>query len=229
MECIYFPGLTAGLQEIHVTGDEARHLKVLNTKDGGRIMASNGRGLCAVGIVQRISKTDYFIKLTDFLENFGERSSSLGLALSILDSRERFEFAIEKAVELGATNIYPLVTKYTQKKHTDMERIKSKCVAALKQCRRARMPEISNPLNIDDLCIEIGKYQSRLVMDENGSKIDKGTIFQDTVVIIGPEGGFAGFEIEKLQDHGAMPINLGKRRLRAETAAIVALSFFSLV
>ncbi len=229
MECIFVESLAPGTAELMVTGDEARHMKVLNLREGAEIMISNGKGLTCTGRVVQCTRIEFLIKIAGFHENFGERNKRLALALAILDSRDRWEFAIEKAVELGVTTIYPLITKYTQKKKTEPERLRSKMIAALKQSKRSVLPELTEPRSIEGLVAEFGKYTSVFLMDENGTPPPQGAGRSDLLIIVGPEGGLAEEEILMLKKSGALPINLGNRRLRAETAAIAALSALSLV
>lgn len=229
MECIYFPGMGKTGEKLIIDGDEARHMRVLNIRSGDKVMVSNGNGLCARGVAERDSKTGFSVNILEYLDNFGENEYKLGLAIGILDSRDRLEFAVEKAVELGVTHIYPLITKYVQKSRVDSRRLLSKAITALKQCRRACLPVISKPVSIDELCNESKNFANTYLMDENGSLLPENPGGEDNLVIIGPEGGFAEFEIEQLKNSGAVPINLGIRRLRAETAAIASLAFFSLV
>jgi 16S rRNA (uracil1498-N3)-methyltransferase len=228
MECIYYPELTKSLNEVLITGDEARHMRVLNIRSGEQIMISNGTGLCATGVAERISKLEYKIRIEHYSAIQGELGFKFGLAIGILDSRDRFEFAIEKAVELGVTHIYPLITENTQRRKIERERLNSKSIAALKQCKRACLPIITEPIDIVTFSGIIAEFRNIFLLDIDGNK-PKEIIKEDLVVIAGPEGGFSKNEIEKLKFFGALPINLGNRRLRGETAAIAALSFYSLV
>lgn len=150
-----------------------------------------------------------------------------------LPSKERFELVIQKLTEIGVTRIVPFVSQHSvtleerdagqKKSHRWPEVVKR----AAKQCRRGMLPELATVHQWSELLDELELWDVKVLLDEQGS----GWTFADGIgqskpsrvaIIVGPEGGFDRQEVEQAQYRGAVPVSLGNRILRTETAAIVA-------
>lgn len=227
MECIYYPSLEESSGLIQIKGPEAKHLRALRLSTGSKILVSNGKGLCSVCEIIAATKSEFSITPVEYLGEYGEPAEEIGLAIGILNQRERLEFAIEKAIELGVTDIYPLLTDFAQKKKINKDRLLAKSVAAMKQCRRSRLPKIHDLMNVSEFIISAGEYESRLVADISGD--NPGALIKPvpTVLLVGPEGGFSDGELINIQDAGFQSCRLSGRRLRTETAAITGISLIS--
>jgi 16S rRNA (uracil1498-N3)-methyltransferase len=132
---------------------------------------------------------------------------------------------LEKATELGVTEIQPMIMERCVKRTLNIERCQKIVISSAKQCRRSRFPLLKEPLDLDTflthrngkiICGHMNSekrlFQLNLVSDDH------------ITVLIGPEGDFTENEMEKLKDVGVLFFNLGERRLRAETAALNTLS-----
>lgn len=107
MECLYTAELSTGMKTVRITdSDELRHAKALRLRKGERAMLTNGRGLCAIAVLNCMENSTISFAILEELPGFGETGRRIGLALGILDSRERMEFAVEKATELGITDFF---------------------------------------------------------------------------------------------------------------------------
>ena len=228
MECIYCPELNQETKTTDIRGAEAKHLKALRLGDNDKVMITNGTGLCAVATVQRISKEEYRLSVKGYLPEHGEMPRKVGLALGLLDNRDRFEIALEKAVELGVSDFYPLITDYVQGKKYNKSRTELKVIAATKQCKRARFMKVHDLISIADFAEMTRDYEQIILADENGEAPTK-TIFKKSVLLlIGPEGGFSEDEIRLFKEDSRVELwNLGNRRLRAETAAVICAGIVS--
>ena len=176
MECIFARELNLNSTKLSVPTVEAKHLKALRIKDNERILITNGDGLSAVATIKRIDKNDYFAYIEELLPNYGELDYSLALAIGIIDSPTRFEFAIEKSIELGVSEIYPLILDYSQCKKINQERLTSKAISALKQCKRSRLPIIHNPQTLANLFTKISNCieENQIILaDAGGLKASK--------------------------------------------------------
>ena len=113
MECLYYPDLNRIQESAFLMGDELKHARALHLQKDESVLLTNGKGLSAECLVINCSKNDLTLKIIKYLENYGENTIRISLAIGVLNDRERFEFAIEKAVELGVNEIIPLITQYT--------------------------------------------------------------------------------------------------------------------
>ncbi len=220
--------------EILVQGDEHIHLKALRTKIGQNILITNGIGATAKSEVMEFTKTYHRVKILDidFLPN--ETKQEIILVIGVLDNKDRLEFVVEKATELGIHKIFIVNTKYSEKVKVNLERLNAKAIAALKQAKRSILPIIY----FNDFEDIISKKQLDNIKDTNelvhiladieGKTEDfKESIIETKkiVIFVGSEGGFSENEINQIEYHkNTLKIKLSNNRLRAETAAISILS-----
>lgn len=204
--------------DVFVLGQsELKHLSVLRVRDGERVSVLNGRGLIALCRVNRIGS-----RLTLQIESkrVVVKPPSLTLVLGVLDNRDRWEFAVEKATELGVSNIVPLVCDRVQHRLYSRDRVNQKIIAAVKQSGNAWLPSISEPAAFSQQINTLKAYSKVIVGDANGEAPTKFTETENVAVVIGPEGGFSAQETEQLQLSNAVAWRIGANRLRSETAAI---------
>jgi 16S rRNA (uracil1498-N3)-methyltransferase len=143
----------------------------------------------------------------------------------MLKNPSRFDYLVEKATEIGVVRIVPLVTERTIPRHAKTERWQKLCVAAMKQSGRSVLPEVRQPQPLREFISSCGGDALKLIPHEQAEiSLSHSRIPGDgpAVVCIGPEGGFSDEEIAIAQEAGFQPVSLGTRRLRTETAAIVA-------
>lgn len=149
--------------------------------------------------------------------------------------KENTDFVIEKATELGCRKILPIITQYTNTTHIKTERYIAQSIEAAEQCRRTDLPEISTPQTLADILSSWDKTRTLFFMDETlQSKPFLEQLSQNktkkAAVLIGPEGGFSQAELDTLRKAAfAKGSTLGPRILRAETAAIAALSCWQMI
>ena len=195
-----------------------RHVAALRLRDGEHVRVLNGRGLVALCGVKRHGND---VTLTVIESDLRPQPASLTLVMSNLDNRDRFEFALEKATELGATRFVPLLADRCQHQRVSMERLRAKAIAAVTQCGVAWLPEIASPVTID----EVTWGSVVVVGDDRGARPSASVLTDHVTVIVGPEGDFSDREKSVLaslaQTHRWA---IGSTRLRAETAAIALVS-----
>lgn len=143
--------------------------------------------------------------------------------------KDKTDFIIEKAGELGVRKIIPTITKHTISDRVKTERYLAQAVEACEQCRRVDVPEIGEPVTLSALLKSWDRQRILYYMDEtgNGANIYQafGSKAVPAAILVGPEGGFSPTELELLaaQDF-TLGVSQGPRILRAETAAAAALS-----
>ena len=236
------PGSTRG-DTLQLDGREAHHaLRVLRLKRGELVAVLDGAGnefLCAVETSSRDAVT-----LSVSLKNFTRPPPCSITLLQAMPRGKIIESIIQKAVELGAGRVVPLLTERVVT-HLDGEDAGNKrdkwqqvAVEAIKQCGAAWLPKIESPVTPAqflarkesfDLSL-IGSLQKerrhpRECFQEFQAK--QGRLPQSAGVWIGPEGDFTTEELNAIQAAGALPISLGRLVLRVETAAIYCLSILN--
>jgi 16S rRNA (uracil1498-N3)-methyltransferase len=160
----------------------------------------------------------------------GERAPYIVLALGILSDKSRFEWALEKAVELGAAGFIPLRSERTEGRF-NRERAERIAIAALKQSQRRYLPVLDEPVALPDLLGRLDEYDLALLCHESApADATVRSLLGETppagriLILIGPEGGFSPAEVDAARMASARIVSLGEARLRSETAAIVALA-----
>ncbi len=162
----------------------------------------------------------------------GEPPVALTLFQALL-KKDNFEWVLQKCTEIGVTRFVPLETQRTivppdsinAKKRERWERILTE---AAEQSRRGRIPELAAPLTFSAALAQRDQFDLVLIPWEDEHALTLGDAFaahrapERLAIIIGPEGGFSPDEIEQARTHNALPVTLGPRILRAETAAIAA-------
>jgi 16S rRNA (uracil1498-N3)-methyltransferase len=227
MECIYSSDLEKNTNIVEISGDEARHLRALRSRLGDGIEISNGRGLLSIAEILSESNRVYKCKIMEVHNNKGELPATLDIAFGIISDRNRLEFLIEKGTETGICNFFPVVTEFTQKGSVNIDRLRAKAMAAMKQCKRAILPHIHRVMNFDEIIGRLNNYQNIILSDIHGTGISDTSIHGSTLLMIGPEGGFSDNELHRVSEYDPLVLSLGTRRLRTETAAIITAGIVS--
>jgi 16S rRNA (uracil1498-N3)-methyltransferase len=149
----------------------------------------------------------------------------------------RLDYLVQKAVEMGAARLQPVITRHTQVARVNLERMRANAIEAVQQCGILTLPDVAEPLPFKAAIEQIGGDRLLVFCDEDAEVKDPMAALAAAAraclavaVLIGPEGGFAGEEREtllKLQN--VVRIALGPRILRADTAAVAALALVQAV
>lgn len=217
--------LTSGATA-HLTGDELHHaVRVRRIRPGEmvEIFDPSGRGWEAR--VESVSPDDVSLEV---LRPVPSRESALELTLGLsLIKPEKFELALQKCTELGVARFIPVLSERVQvrterieKKYDRWERIIEE---AVKQSGRAVPPELLPPVPFETI---VGEQKPRFILDADAEDVTLGNSHSEVILLIGPEGGFTPEELSLSADLGCVGLRLGPRRLRAETAAIAAVTLF---
>jgi 16S rRNA (uracil1498-N3)-methyltransferase len=141
--------------------------------------------------------------------------------------RAQTDWLVEKATELGAARLVPVMTQRTVAERVRLDRLRSIAIEAAEQCGRTRLPQIGQPIPLSRFVEELDPARRLYFADENGGEAVAGTLGEGpAAILIGPEGGFTEEERAFVRGAGASAISLGPRILRAETAALAALSAY---
>lgn len=230
----YYPGF---LQENHIVTLESttsHHIsRVLRATMGDTLILFNGEGDEYLGTISHIDKKNVSVQLQQKITKNIESPLNLILAQGI-SRGEKMDFTIQKAVELGVKKIIPLVTERcnvkldTERREKRLQHWQGIIVSACEQCGRNELPKIVSPQSFD-IFLKNSQVdnKNKLILTPHAEK--KLTFYSlqkkaSVVLCMGPEGGFSDNEIVQAQHHDFLPLCLGPRILRTETAAIAALS-----
>jgi len=202
---------------------------VLRRSEGDRIELFNGRdGQWRARIAVLDRRGGSFMVESRTLEQAPEDGPWLLIAAI---KRARLEMIVEKATELGAARIYPVTTVRTNSERLNRDRLISIATEASEQCARLTVPEIAAAMPLKDMLTDWPENRQLYLLDETGGGTPMAAAFgahrkeRGAALLIGPEGGFDQSELDALRRLPfAVPVGLGPRILRAETAALAALS-----
>ncbi len=225
MQIFYAPGIDG--KTWILDEKESRHcVRVLRMKKDSPVKLIDGKGNLYEGIISDPDPGGCIIGITRVIKDFEKRNYSLHIAISPLKNPERFEWFIEKSVEIGIDEITPLICRNTEKQNIREDRINNLIISAMKQSLKARVT-ILNPLISFDKFVRIPRTGISCIAHCSGASprrslsevYSKGN---DALILIGPEGDFSDDEISVAVNNGSTPIHLGHSRLRTETAGIAA-------
>ena len=198
---------------------------VMRRKEGDEIRVFNGREGEWVGQLSLISKKKAELTLTSQIHEQPATAPTRHLVFAPI-KKANMEWMIEKAVELGVTDLHPIQTQNTQNSKIKIERVEQQIIEACEQCERLTIPTLHPLTQLNKL--NIANVTMLACLERAGGQALRGiNLNQNLAVIIGPEGGFTAEEKQNLIAQ-ATNISLGNNILRAETAAIKALSILTL-
>lgn len=169
--------------------------------------------------IESTDKHRVMLRVIEEVTNDAEPEISAHLYLAVL-KRENFELAVQKAVEAGISEIFPVHTERTIKTNLNLERIRKIAKEAAEQSGRARVPRIHEIQNVRDT-LSINKDRKKILFDRAGTAFTRADA-KNFDIYIGPEGGWTDAEIQAGKEADSSIMALGVRTLRAETAAIIA-------
>ncbi|HEX7072367.1 MAG TPA: RsmE family RNA methyltransferase [Rhodothermales bacterium] len=213
---------------VRLPPDEARHaIRVLRHRPGDVVEVVDGAGgwyLVRLDAAQGETAAGVVLEAR---RGVGEPPYDLTLAVGLLKNPNRLETLVEKAVELGVTRLVPIETARTERVRIRQDRLERIAVAAMKQSGRSKLPEIENVRTFADLMRTEsgGAYlicHEQVPAERSIARVLERGLARRITILVGPEGGFTNEEIAQAESAGYEPVSLGTRRLRAETAGIVA-------
>ncbi len=203
---------------------------VLRKSEGDFVRLFNGRDGEWLGALTALGKKHGQVTLQEQLKEQPEDGARRHLYFSPI-KKQRMDMLVEKAVELGVTDLHPVLMARTENRHLNAERLQAQVIEAAEQCERLDLPvvheEVKWPVFMAarEVHCDVFAALERIQGTQNMNECD---FRGDCAFLIGPEGGFDPQEIADIQANAhTKPISLGNRILRAETAAIACLAYAS--
>ncbi|MEC7773075.1 MAG: RsmE family RNA methyltransferase [Bacteroidota bacterium] len=206
---------------------DSKHLsKSLRKKVGDIIRVTNGEGIEIRGEIIRLGK-NIKIKIINKIKH-RKKDISIHIAMSPLKNPSRFEWFVEKSTEIGISEITPIITKFSEKKKVNINRLNKIIISSMKQSNQFYLPKVNPIISFEDF-LKFNKDYKLIAHLKNSNSFNKKTIGGKgkIVVMIGPEGGFSEEEILIAGKEKIKEISFGKNRLRSETAGVFAVSIIN--
>jgi len=202
-------------------------------KQGDTLVVFNGEGGEYNATIASASKKSVAIQLHDFKNIDRESPLNTNLAIGI-SKGERFDWVLQKATELGVSQITPVVSERTEvrlgneRQEKVMQRWQKILINTCEQCYRNRLPTLQAPVDFSAFLTQ-EKSEQKLILhppqeEAQATVLDKTRSPTSICLLIGPEGGFSDAELKQALQNSFNPLSLGPRILRTETAPIAALS-----
>ena len=237
MRRLFYAGKLA--EEIQITGGDAHHLaRVMRAQIGDEIVVADVDRHAARMTITAIDRDAVHLRMVEYV-TFEERTRVEVILVQALLKGEKMDFVVQKAVELGATALYPVLTEHVVVRY-DVKKAAAKAVRwqkiadeAAKQCGRSALMRVAAVAPLSALLQDADLFDApdtAVVFCYEGERTQSmRTVLRSVdarriVLIVGAEGGFSPTEAAAIQAAGAQSVSLGRLILRAETAALAALA-----
>ena len=228
MQLFYNQELSATSKQITFDKIESKHIvRVLRKKENDILKITNGKGYLFDAKISFASDKKCTADIISITKKNKPWNYYLHIAIAPTKNNDRIEWFLEKATEIGIDEITPLICSNSERRVVKIKRFEKIIQSAMKQSLKYTLPKINAPKKFDDfinqnlegtICIAHCEKQEKKSLKSIVKPSEKVTI------LIGPEGDFSSEEIKKALFKNYSALSLGKRRLRTETAALVAVS-----
>jgi 16S rRNA (uracil1498-N3)-methyltransferase len=219
---------------IKITGPEAHHIAdVMRLKSGDEVVTFDGSGSEYRGLIQQANSRSVTIRISSSRKVVQDTGTAVTL-IQAIPKKDKMDYIVEKASELGVSAILPVMCERSipdwdrAKKIARVERWRKIAICASKQCARTDVPKIEEITTLDEAASRVSGCALKLIatlgdktvtMKEAMSSSPKGPV----AIAIGPEGDFTAGEVASAMGHGFVPVSLGQRVLKSDTAGLAAI------
>jgi 16S rRNA (uracil1498-N3)-methyltransferase len=225
----YHNDLIPSQNKITLDEENSKHVvQVLRMKKGEQLNLTDGKGNLITAEIIEAHKRHCELRMLNSRLTIHD-SRTITIAISLLKNSSRFEWFLEKATEIGITEIVPVICDRTEKQKFREDRLQNILVSAMLQSQQTRLPVLHKPIEFDllfrqqDVVAASQKFIAHCIKDQKrnlGDLVNEALPSQ--IILIGPEGDFTIEEVELAKLNHFMSVSLGNTRLRAETAGVVA-------
>lgn len=202
--------------------DTSKHMiSVLRMQKGEALLLTDGKGTKATAIIADDNRKRCTVSITS-LEQIPPKANRVSIAISLIKNAARFEWFLEKATEIGVSEIVPLICARTEKEKFRHDRLRHILISAMLQSQQCWLPLLHEPQKFSEVVERSSQSRKYIAHCVEGNKQAlAGGSQEPSIMLIGPEGDFTEDEIEFALQHDFQPVTLGGTRLRTETAGIV--------
>ena len=229
MQLFYHNSLTPQSEIVLFDKEESTHIyKVLRKKVGDLLHITDGKGYLYQGQIQEVSDKRCIVRLC-CCELTPAPPYHLHMVVAPTKMNERYEWFLEKAMEIGVQELTPIICEHSERKVIKTERLEKILLSAMKQSLQYHLPHLNPPITLLEWLDKAEGEAKYIAHCQEGTRL---SLFEqlsnlpdqvkNITILIGPEGDFSPKEIEKALITGFTPVLLSPHRLRTETAAVVA-------
>ncbi len=237
MHLFYTADINPEQSQFQLSEEESKHaVRVLRLRVGDRVQLIDGVGGFYKAEILDAHPKRTQLKILSYISEFQKPNYNLHIAIAPTKNIDRIEWFLEKATEIGIQEITPIISEHSERKDVKTERLNKVVISAMKQSLKAYMPILNEAVSFDlflkTIESEQGLNKAIAHCEEDKDKKYLNQEFQSNqkyLILIGPEGDFSPFEIEKAISAGFVPVSLGEARLRTETAAVYACTEIALL
>jgi 16S rRNA (uracil1498-N3)-methyltransferase len=212
--------------------DTSKHVaQVLRMQIGEQLQLTDGKGNLYIAEIIDDNRKKCVVKILS-CPNQPKGEKKITIAVSLVKNSTRFEWLLEKATEIGVSEIIPLLCSRTEKQHFRHDRMKSILISAMLQSQQSWLPKMHEPIKFSTFVQQPFEGQQFIAHCEDEKPRNELTTYQPfkvATILIGPEGDFSVDEIALALNNNFKPVVLGETRLRTETAAVVAATILSML
>ncbi len=209
--------------QVFINEDEQQHItKVLRMKSGEELFITDGKGSLVKGNLILEGKKA-FLKPIEIQTNLPNFPLQIHIAIAPTKNLDRTEFFVEKATELGVSELTFLLTEKSERKNINIEKIQKQVISASKQSLRFHFPIVNELTKFSDFMKDISAENTFVAhCDKAFERVNLSQIQpkEKITFLIGPEGDFSPKEIQFLVEKDIKAVSLGQQRLRTETAGV---------
>lgn len=210
-------------EQLELDEQESKHaIRVLRLTSGDRVTLVDGRGGWYEAVITGDHPKHCMLKIESARQNTQPLAYHLHLAVAPTKNIERFEWFLEKATEIGISEVTPLICSRSERKQVNDERLEKILISAMKQSQRAFLPKLHPAVQFRDF---LQSGQGGTLGIAHGHTLERRSVLElehrgSYTLLVGPEGDFSEEELREAKQAGYVPFHLGASRLRTETAAL---------
>ncbi len=229
----YFYTEALTTNDVILNEDTSKHIiQVLRKKNGDAILLTDGKGTKATAIITDDNRKRCAVTIESKQTETPTKTNTT-IAISLLKNASRFEWFLEKATEIGVSEIIPIICERTESEKFRHERLNGILISAMLQSQQCWLPLLHQPTSYTAIvkkvadskliahCLETEKTSLQTAL-RNQLTTQRLNYSTSQLILIGPEGDFTNAEIEAALKNQFKPVTLGNTRLRTETAGLVA-------
>ncbi len=210
--------------------DSKHCIKVLRKAIGDEVWVTNGLGDMYQCTITDANPKKALLKTTQHLVEFQKSSRRIHLAIAPTKNIDRITYLVEKATEIGLSEISFILTTNSERRIIKTDRVERVAISAMKQSLKAYLPKVNELVTYEEFIANNTSNQKFIAhLSEKSSPLESYSPENDVCIVVGPEGDFTDEELSLAEQAGYKQVSMGTSRLRTETAGLVGVTLLNLL